>query len=49
MQVYLTIQRIDDVIKYWKWKDKEKAKFRKEMLIQFQLEYYSVIESYLEL
>jgi len=49
MQVYLTIQRIDDVIKYWKWKDKEKAKFRKEIPIQFKLEHCSIIGSYLEL
>jgi hypothetical protein len=38
-----------DVINYWKWKDKEKAKLRKEMLIQFKLEHYSVIGTYLEL
>jgi len=38
-----------DVINYWKWKDKEKAKLRKEILIQFKLEHCSVIESYLEL
>ena len=28
-----------DVINYWKWKDKEKAKFKKDMLIQFKLEH----------
>jgi hypothetical protein len=38
-----------DVINYWKWNDKEKAKLRKEMLIQFKLKHYSFIESYLEL
>jgi hypothetical protein len=38
-----------DVINYWKWKDKETAKLRKEMPIQFKLKHYSVIESYLEL
>jgi hypothetical protein len=37
------------VINYWKWKDKEKAKLRKEIPIQFKLEHYSVIGSYLEL
>jgi hypothetical protein len=38
-----------DVINYWKWKDKEKAKLKKEIPIQFKLEHYSVIGSYLEL
>ena len=38
-----------DVINYSKWKDKEKAKLRKEMLVQSKLEHYSVIGSYLEL
>jgi hypothetical protein len=38
-----------DVIKYWKWKDKETTKLRKEMPIQFKLEHYSVIGSYMEL
>ena len=38
-----------DVINYWKWKDKEKAKLRKEMPIQFKLEHCSFIWSYLEL
>jgi hypothetical protein len=37
------------VINYWKWKDKEKAKLRKKMLIQLKLEHCSVIELYLEL
>jgi hypothetical protein len=34
-----------DVFNYWKWKDKEKAKFKQEMLVQFKLEYHSVIGS----
>jgi hypothetical protein len=38
-----------DGINYWKWKDKETAKLRKEMPIQFKLEHYSVIGSYMEL
>ena len=38
-----------DEFKYWKWKDKEMAKLRKEMLVQSKPEYYSVIGSYLEL
>jgi hypothetical protein len=38
-----------DVSNYWKWKDKEKAKLRKEMLVQFKLEHHSVIGSYLEM
>ena len=37
------------VSNYWKWKDKERAKLRKEMLIQFKLEHRSIIGSYLEL
>ena len=28
--------------------DKERVKLRKEMLVQFKLEHYSVFESYLE-
>jgi hypothetical protein len=38
-----------DMINYWKRKDKERVKLRKDMLVQFKLEYYLVIESYLEL
>jgi hypothetical protein len=38
-----------DVINYWKWKDKETTKIRKEIPIQFKLEHCSVIGSYLEL
>jgi uncharacterized HAD superfamily protein len=49
MQAYLTIQGLIDVSNYWKWKDKEMAKIRKEMLVQFKQEYHSVIGSYLEL
>jgi hypothetical protein len=37
------------VINHWKWNDKEKAKLRKEMPIQFKFEHCSVIGSYLEL
>ena len=36
-----------DVNNYWKWKDKEKAKLRKDILIQFKLEHCSVIGSYI--
>jgi len=35
-----------DVINYWKWKDKEKAKLRNEISIQFKLEHFSIIGSY---
>ena len=38
-----------DEFKYENWKDKERAKLRKEMLVQSKLEHYSVIGSYLEL
>jgi hypothetical protein len=38
-----------DVSNYWKWKDKERAKLGKEMLVKFKLEHYSIIGSYLEL
>jgi hypothetical protein len=38
-----------DEFKYGNWKDKERVKFRKEMLVQSKLEHYSVIRSYLEL
>ena len=34
-----------DVFNYWKWKYIERAKFREEMLVQFKLEYHSVIGS----
>jgi hypothetical protein len=27
-----------DVFNYWKWKDKERAKLKEEMLVQFQTE-----------
>jgi hypothetical protein len=33
------------VFNYWKWKDKERAKLKEEMLIQFKLEHHSVIGS----
>jgi hypothetical protein len=45
----LQFKGLIDVINYWKWKDKETAKIRKEIPIQFKLEHYSVIGSYLEL
>jgi hypothetical protein len=32
-----------DVINYWKWKDKEMAKLREEMMVQFKHEHHSVI------
>jgi endo-alpha-1,4-polygalactosaminidase (GH114 family) len=38
-----------DEFQYWNWKDKERAKLRKKMMIQSKLEHYSVIGSYLEL
>jgi hypothetical protein len=34
-----------DVFNYWNWEDKERAKFKEEMLVQFKLEYHSVIGS----
>jgi hypothetical protein len=30
---------------YWNWEDKERAKLREEMLVQFKLEHDSVIGS----
>ena len=38
-----------DEFKYWNWNDKKRTKLRKEMMVQSELEYCSVIESYLEL
>jgi len=32
-----------DLYNYWNWEDKERAKLREEMLVQFKLEHYSVI------
>jgi hypothetical protein len=32
-----------DVFNYWKLKDKERAKPKEEMLVQFKLEHHSVI------
>jgi hypothetical protein len=34
-----------DLFNYWQWKDKERAKLKEEMLIQFKLEHYLVIGS----
>jgi hypothetical protein len=34
-----------DVFNYWKWKDKESAKLKEKMLVQFKLEHHSVIGS----
>jgi hypothetical protein len=34
-----------DIFNYWKWKDKERAKLKEDMLIQFKLEHHSVIGS----
>jgi hypothetical protein len=34
-----------DLFNYWKWKDKERAKLKEEMLIQFKLGHYSAIGS----
>jgi beta-xylosidase len=34
-----------DLFTYWKWKDKESAKPKEEMLVQFKLEHHSVIKS----
>jgi len=38
-----------DMINYWNWKDKERAKLRKKMFVQYKLEHHSVIGSYVEL
>jgi len=38
-----------DVINYWKWKDKETTKIKKEIPIQFKLEHCSFIGLYLKL
>jgi hypothetical protein len=32
-----------DEFNYWKWKDKERAKLKEEMLVQFKLEHHSII------
>jgi len=46
MQAYHINQRIDiDEFNYWNWEDKERAKLRKEMLVQSKLEHHSVIGS----
>jgi hypothetical protein len=34
-----------DVFNYWSWEDKKWAKLIEEMMVQFKLEYYSVIGS----
>jgi hypothetical protein len=34
-----------DVFNYWNREDKERAKFKEEMLVQFKLEHHSVIGS----
>jgi hypothetical protein len=34
-----------DLFDNWSWEDKERAKLRKEMLVEFKLEHYSVIGS----
>jgi len=34
-----------DVFNYWKLKDKERAKLKEKMLVQFKLEHHSVIGS----
>jgi hypothetical protein len=34
-----------DVFNYWNWEDKERAKLKEEVLVQFKLEHYSVIVS----
>jgi len=38
-----------DEFNYWNCEDKERAKLRKEMLVQSKLEHCLVIRSYLEL
>jgi len=34
-----------DLFNYWNWKDKVRAKFKEEMLVQLKLEHHSVIGS----
>ena len=34
-----------DLFNYWNWEDKERAKLKEEMLVQFKLEHHSVIGS----
>jgi hypothetical protein len=43
------MKELIDEFKYEKWKDKERAKLRKEMLVQSKPEHCPVIESYMEL
>jgi hypothetical protein len=45
----IEIKGLIDEFNYWNWEDKEKGKLRKKMLVQFKLEHYTVIRSYLEL
>jgi len=39
------LKRLIDAINYWNWEDKERTKFREEMLVQFKLEHHLVIGS----
>ena len=39
----LQFKGLIDMFNYWKRKDKERAKLKEEMLVQFKLEHHSVI------
>jgi hypothetical protein len=43
------MKELIDEFKYGNWNDKERAKLRKEMVVQSKLEHCLVIGSYLEL
>jgi hypothetical protein len=34
-----------DVFNYWNWEDKERAKIKEDMLVQFKLEHHLIIGS----
>jgi hypothetical protein len=34
-----------DEFNHWNWEEKERAKLRKEMLVEFKLEHHSIIGS----
>jgi len=36
-------KRLIYLYNYWNWEDKERAKLREEMMVQFKLEHHSVI------
>jgi hypothetical protein len=39
------IKELIDEFNYWNWEDKDRVKFRKDMLVEFKFEDHSVIGS----